>query len=140
MEYKIEYTNEALVELFYAIKWYRLIDLDLEEKFNQEILKTFENIKYNPFIYTQSTPNQRRAIIGKIFPYSIHYMINGNHITILGIIHHSKNLDVLKDRILIEELKNEFAFSQIDLRTRLKELERIRNKQQNHSKDKDLDL
>ncbi|MGB0870966.1 MAG: type II toxin-antitoxin system RelE/ParE family toxin [Flavobacteriales bacterium] len=140
MEYKIKYTNEALGELFRAIKWYRLIDLELEEKFNQEILKTFERIKHNPFIYTQIIPNQRRAIIGKKFPYSIHYMVNDSHIAILGIIHHSKNLDVLQDRILIEELNNEFTFNQINPSKRLKELERIRKKQQNHSKDKDLDI
>lgn len=97
-KYKVSYHTSVELEIKIARKWYIKISSDLEKRFIQEIKSGITKISENPLHYQVKYKTIRTHYI-ETFPYGIYYMLNNDVITILGILHTSRNPKTLKDKL-----------------------------------------
>jgi toxin ParE1/3/4 len=88
---------EAENDLFEAFHWYEERNPGLGVEFLECIESTFDLIKENPGLYQTVYKNIRRAL-PKRFPYEIFYIIDGNKLVVLAILHAKRNPELLKER------------------------------------------
>ena len=98
MKYKLIVRPEAESELLEAVKWYEKKVRGLGANFLLNAEATIESILRIPEAYTLTYKNTRRALVRK-FPFSVHYIIDGNNIVVLAIFHSSRNPKEWKKRI-----------------------------------------
>ena len=98
MKYKLIVRPEAESELLEAVKWYEKKVRGLGANFLLNVEATIESILRIPEAYTLTYKNTRRALVRK-FPFSVHYIIDGNNIVVLAIFHSSRNPKEWKKRI-----------------------------------------
>lgn len=89
MPYKILYFDEVSVDIIEAKTWYNAQSKNLGKRFSQDIKTTILRIKERPEVHAIRYKNVRIAH-PDVFPYSIHYYMEGNTIVITAIVHNSR--------------------------------------------------
>ena len=86
---KVKFVVEAAHEFREAVSWYKSRLEGLDIIFLNEINKTIERIKFNPYLYPIIVENIRRAQV-EIFPYSIYYKVEEHILIILRLFHNKR--------------------------------------------------
>jgi plasmid stabilization system protein ParE len=139
VKYRIKISQKALFDLDQAVKWYESKESDLQQRFEKEFKIRMEQIRTHPQMFQEVEPNQRRAVLGSSFPYSIQYAIDekSKTIEIAGIFHQSKQPEFIQQEIKQEPLQKIQDKKHERILKRLRELEQTR---QSNELSQDLDL
>ena len=86
MKYSITFEIGTLENFKDAVIYYEKISGELVNQFHQEFWEKIDHIKENPLHY-QFRYREIRIAHLKIFPYSIHFIIDKNSIRVLKILH-----------------------------------------------------
>ena len=96
--FPIIFNGLALIDLIEAAAWYQERSPGREKDFLNEIERTLNIISDNPAQYRRIGRSNRRAIV-RSYPYSIFYYVLQDRITIIGCLHHSRDIDrILEER------------------------------------------
>ena len=139
MEYRIKISKQVLSDFDHAFKWYKAKEPELGQRFEKEFKTRIDQIKKHPEMFQEIQTNQRRAVIGASFPYSIHYLVDkmSKTIEIAGVFHHNKQPEKALEQTKLEQLQKIRDQKEQTLK-RLNGLERIR-KSKGQSKDQGLE-
>jgi len=112
MDHDIQIPKTVLAEIDQSVKWYESKEEGLGDKFQNEIKSKINRIKENPKLFKEVEVNQRRAVLGSSFPFTVHYLINDKTKTvkIIGLFPNSRNIELVNEKTKIRkihELKNE---------------------------------
>ncbi|MGD9589329.1 MAG: type II toxin-antitoxin system RelE/ParE family toxin [Pyrinomonadaceae bacterium] len=94
---KYRWEAGALDDLEEATAFYFREDPALEFRFSACIDKAIEQVKRHPRSWPKVADEVRRYIVN-IFPYSLLYSIEQDHILIVAVAHHSREPNYWKDR------------------------------------------
>lgn len=97
MSYKIIIRPEAEADLTESFRWYQAQVPSLGIEFLNCIDDAFDLIIENPRIYQKIYKNVRRCLPHR-FPYEIFYLIEGDNIIVLAILHAKRDPTVFKKR------------------------------------------
>lgn len=86
MPYTIDLTDEAKLNIKQATNYYLDISTSLNDKFTSDLIKTIDGLRDNPLHFQIRYRNIRIAII-ETFPFGIHFIIEGNTILLLKVLH-----------------------------------------------------
>jgi plasmid stabilization system protein ParE len=91
MSYQVIYHTDAENDIINAKKHYKDQQAGLEKRFALAVKETITYIIENPLLFEVKYRNTRVAFT-KVFPFGVHYHFDDNNkITILTILHTSKN-------------------------------------------------
>lgn len=97
MKYKIIIRSEAENDLKEAFGWYEDKRLGLGHEFLLHIDAGIKFVQRNPEVHSSEYKGTRRHII-KRFPYKIIYLVEGEKIIVLAVLHGKRCPDLLKKR------------------------------------------
>lgn len=86
MSYILLFEDSVTLEYQKAIDYYDDISIELGNRFEQDFKQTLQYIKQFPLHFSRRYNNIRIALFEN-FPFSIHFMVEGNVIYILKVIH-----------------------------------------------------
>lgn len=86
MPYTIDLTDEAKFNIKQATEYYLEISTSLNDKFTSELIKTIDGLKDSP-LHFQIRYRNISIEITKTFPFGIHFIIEGNTIYVLKVLH-----------------------------------------------------
>lgn len=86
MEYRIVVTYKARSDIGKASDYYREISTALQNRFEDQLIKTIDSLKENPLHY-QVRYRRIRIAFTQTFPFGIHFIIEGATIYVLRILH-----------------------------------------------------
>lgn len=86
MSYIIDLTDEAKLNIKQASDYYLEISTSLNDKFISDLIKTIDILGENPLHFQIRYRNIRIAIT-KTYPFGIHFIIEGNIIHVLKVLH-----------------------------------------------------
>lgn len=90
MNYELKFRQEAEIDLEKAAKWYELQRETLGFDFLDEVEKKCSVIQNTPLIFEEVYKKLRRVVIDR-FPFNIFYLVEGNSIIIVAVIHGSRH-------------------------------------------------
>ena len=90
-------TNRADAEFMRAIQRYNEKVPGLGDRFRLTIFSAFDQIAGRPESFPRITGEIRRAVI-QVFPFVVHFQVEGDQIVILSVFHTSRNPAVLRRR------------------------------------------
>ncbi|MFZ5554420.1 MAG: type II toxin-antitoxin system RelE/ParE family toxin [Bacteroidota bacterium] len=91
-KYFLSYEPQVEVDLKSAIVYYNERQKGLGKRFYTEYLSYLKHIKGNPLNFQKRYLNIHVAPL-KVFPFLIFYIIDGNEIIVLTVLHSSQNPD-----------------------------------------------
>ena len=94
IDYHIEITEGAKIEIRLATSWYNTEKSGLGKELFSEIENLLNRIAENPYQFPIMVKNIRRAICPK-FPYSIFFTMIGDRLPILAVFHTKQNPEKL---------------------------------------------
>ena len=86
MTYRLQIKPPAFRDIQEIRKEYQAISTDLAERFDSELLRLLEQIESMPTIYAQVELNCRQACLRR-FPQVVTYLIDGETIVVLAVLH-----------------------------------------------------
>ena len=86
MHYTIYLTDEAKLNIKQATDYYLEISVSLKDKFTSDLINTIDGLRDNPLHFQVRYRNIRIAIT-RTFPFGVHFVIEGNTIHVLNILH-----------------------------------------------------
>ena len=86
MKFGIQFSNEALIDLFEAQQYYYLISKELGKRFTDSFNDEMSRLEINPESFQKRYRNIN-IVFTKTFPYGIHYIIIENVVYIQRILH-----------------------------------------------------
>jgi toxin ParE1/3/4 len=89
---------EARLEFLDAINFYEYCRDELGLEFSQEIFATIQRIIYFPVAWSEYSLSTRRCLTNR-FPYSLIYLIEGEEIFIVAVMHSNRKPGYWKSRI-----------------------------------------
>lgn len=95
---KSRFLSTALEEFEAAILYYKEIDLDLGLRFRTSINATITSICREPLLCPIYVDEIRRRVLFD-FPYLIFYIQTSDEISIIAVMHQSREPDYWKDRL-----------------------------------------
>jgi Plasmid stabilisation system protein. len=98
LRYVLEFTPQAREDIREIVLWYRNEVEGLEERFLLNLEVSINSLIKNPFIYQINFETIRAVLISK-FPYRLHYIVEGNSIKVLGVIHVKRSPKLIRRRI-----------------------------------------
>ena len=98
MNYELTFRQEAEVDLETSAQWYEQQKEGLGFDFLDEVEKKCSVIKNTPLIFEEVHKELRRVIIDR-FPFNIFYLIDGDTIIIVAVIHGSRHPKKWQKRI-----------------------------------------
>lgn len=100
MSYQIKLLPVALKDLKEAKKWYADKGEKLAVEFKQEVNKEIDYINQYPEHYQPRYKELRQSLVTS-FPYAIFYLVEEDRkrIIIFGILHTSRNPEIVRNRI-----------------------------------------
>ena len=98
MSYKLTFRPEAEIDLEKSAKWYELQKKNLGFDFLNEVEKKCSVIENTPLIFEEVYKKLRRVVIDR-FPFNIFYLVEGNSIIIVAVIHGSRHPKKWQKRI-----------------------------------------
>ena len=124
MSFSVQISQNVVSDIERIASWYSSKDSDLEERLLTEIRQKIDKIQMHPDMFQEMEKDQRRALLGSSFPYSIYYSIDHEkkRIFIQGVFHQHKKLNRIREEVQLENLR----FIQRD--ERLKRLKKIRKR------------
>lgn len=90
MSYKLTYRPEVELDIDETAKWYEKHRTNLGFEFIDEVEKKGHVIESKPFLYEKVYKNLRRAVLDR-FPFNIFYMVEGESIIIVAVMHGSRH-------------------------------------------------
>jgi toxin ParE1/3/4 len=90
MAFRLKFSSRALREIGEAREWYELQSSGLGEEFIAAIELQLKRLEQAPLLYAEVIPNVRRALLPR-FPYGLFYVVRGNLIHILAVLHDARN-------------------------------------------------
>jgi len=93
----VHFRQDAETDVADAAAWYETQRQGLGAEFLDEILSACNSIAENPQIYPLLHRNTRRAVIHK-FPFGVYYRIENGLVTIIAVMHGSRDPNNWKDR------------------------------------------
>ena len=90
MRYELAFRHEAEIDLEKSAKWYELQKESLGFDFLDEVEKKCSVIQETPLIFEEVYKRLRRVVIER-FPFNIFYLVEGNSIIIVAVIHGSRH-------------------------------------------------
>jgi plasmid stabilization system protein ParE len=89
---------EAVEDLIEISDWYRRTAEDLPLRFQQDFETRLAEILEDPLLYAAEEDGLRRVML-RAFPYHIGFVVDGQLVTIAGVIHASRHPGVWKTRL-----------------------------------------
>lgn len=89
MKYRIRFRDGSTEDFEEGIAYYKRISIDLVDKFHQSFRDKINEIEENPLGYQVRYRTIRIANM-KHFPFSIHFIVEGNIIYILKVLHQKR--------------------------------------------------
>jgi hypothetical protein len=86
MSYILLFEDSVSLEYQKAIDYYDDVSIELGNRFEHDFKQTLQYVKQFPLHFSASYHNIRIALFEN-FPFSIHFMVEGNVIFILKVIH-----------------------------------------------------
>lgn len=107
MGFGIEISENTITKTDQVAKWYDSQEGGLGQSFKAVLKEKLNQIQDNPEIFTEVKQNQRRALLGSSFPYTIHYTINKEtqKVIIAGVFHQHKNPKLIQQQLRLERLQ-----------------------------------
>lgn len=87
----------ALNDIQVALKHYDSMEQDLGDRFKEQLLKQLDLLAERPEMFQLKYKDTRICYLLD-FPFGIHYLINGNTIEVLAVLHSGRNPEIWKDR------------------------------------------
>lgn len=87
----------AKADIKEAALWYNKQQPGLGKRFTKEVRAKVADIKANPLAYSVRYNDVRTAVVD-VFPFMIHFIIDGKSILITAVLHTSLNPDKWADR------------------------------------------
>lgn len=98
MAYNIKIKPIVYFDVEEAFIWHNKQVTGLGGKFYDHFWSAIEIIQLTPFVYSYLRKPVRRYKMRK-FPFNVHYVIEGNEITILGVVHVKRSNAFVKKRL-----------------------------------------
>jgi plasmid stabilization system protein ParE len=96
MSVRVDLSPRARVEVMEATAWYlEEGGIEVGLRFALEVDKTVDRIAAAPHAWTEHSPGMRRALV-RGFPYSILFVIEGERVEILAVMHQRRHPDSWK--------------------------------------------
>lgn len=89
---RLIYDSAALQEYEDAVEYYKDIDLELAKRFRNDVLDAVKGISKSPLQWPIYVDDVRRRVLSD-FPYIIFYLTSSELITIVAIVHSSREPD-----------------------------------------------
>ena len=93
----VHFQPDAETDVADAAAWYETQRNGLGAEFLDEILSTCDLISENPDMFPVVHRNTRRAVIKK-FPFGIYYIAEDSFVSIISVMHGSRDPNTWKDR------------------------------------------
>ncbi len=90
MAFRLKFSTRALRETGEAQEWYELQSPGLGEEFITAMELQLKRLEQAPLLYAEAIPNVRRALLPR-FPYGLFYVMRGNLIYVLAVLHDARN-------------------------------------------------
>ncbi len=90
MAFRLKFSSRALREIGEAQEWYELQSPGLGEEFIAAMELQLKRLEQAPLLYAEVIPNVRRALLPR-FPYGLFYIVRGNLISVLAVLHDARN-------------------------------------------------
>ena len=90
MAFRLKFSTRALRETGEAQEWYELQSPGLGEEFITAMELQLKRLEQAPLLYAETIPNVRRALLPR-FPYGLFYVMRGNLIYVLAVLHDARN-------------------------------------------------
>ncbi|MEJ7137469.1 type II toxin-antitoxin system RelE/ParE family toxin [Amphibiibacter pelophylacis] len=92
MAYRLKVSARALRETGIAREWYEKQHSGLGDEFLAALELQVERLKQAPLLYAEVMPKVRRALLPR-FPYGVFYVVRGDLISILAVLHDLRSPD-----------------------------------------------
>ena len=89
---------EANDDLTRTVAWYEVQRRGLGDEFHSSVKSRLESILFNPEQFERLHGNFRRAMVRR-FPYAIYFESSEECVTVYGVVHHSRDEHIWRDRI-----------------------------------------
>ena len=89
---RLIYGSAALQEYEDAIEYYKEIDLELAKRFRNDVLDAVKGVSKSPLQWPIYVDDVRRRVLSD-FPYIVFYLTSSELITIVAIMHSSREPD-----------------------------------------------
>ncbi|MDO8342718.1 MAG: type II toxin-antitoxin system RelE/ParE family toxin [Cellvibrio sp.] len=90
MDYQLSVRKEAETDIAEAFDYYESCRKSLGHDFLLAVEASLNKIQRNPVLYKEIHRQIRRVFINR-FPYGIYFVIMGNTVIVIGVIHARKN-------------------------------------------------
>ena len=90
MAFRLKFSTRALHKIGEAQEWYELQSHGLGEEFIAALELQLKRLEQAPLHYAEVIPNVRRTLLPR-FPYGLFYVVRGNLIHILAVLHNARN-------------------------------------------------
>ena len=90
MAFRLKFSLRALREIGEAKEWYELQSPGLGEEFIAAIELQLKRLEQAPLLYAEVIPRVRRALLPR-FPYGLFYVMRGDLIHVLAVLHDARN-------------------------------------------------
>lgn len=97
MAFNVIVRSEVWTDVESAVDWYEHEVAGLGQRFFQSFEQAIIKISANPFHYTFIKKQVRRCPVKK-FPYSVLYVVDGNDIYLLAVIHRRRSNAYIRKR------------------------------------------
>jgi len=93
--WRLVVSSEAELEIFEAALRYERERADLGFRFEEQVNRVFARLVENPFQFPAIEESARRALV-RDFPYGVFFMVEGEIITVLAVLHMHRHPDAWK--------------------------------------------
>lgn len=93
----LEISDDAVLDIQNAYVWYKAIHPELAANFEEQLDKEIQRVIKNPNSYSDKYKKVKVVYLKK-FPFGIHYLMNVEQITMIGLFHTSQNPIAWKKR------------------------------------------
>lgn len=89
--------RKALRDIAEIRRWYRQIDLSLEERFRSDLEEALSRMEAHPLAYQVLHRNTRRMSL-KSFPYNLYYCVQGTKLRVVAVVHNKRSPGIARAR------------------------------------------
>lgn len=93
--YSVAIIDAAKIDIQNAALWYNDKSAGSGKVFTRHIREKLNILRTNPYLYSIKYDDVRTVILDK-FPYMIHYIIDGQMVVVLAVLHTKVNPDTYK--------------------------------------------
>lgn len=90
MKFRLRIRAAARADLRDARDWYRRQSDELAARFGEEVGAVLAFVEERPMMYGTIYKNVRRAMTRR-FPYAVYFIVEGERISVLRILHHARD-------------------------------------------------